>query len=616
MSRRHHHEHHRRQFHGLGLYQDGNNAQAQAEQQDVKRQVATLVSVVYKTATPTFDGPVGGYTTIIPSIQAPTVQSTSTLVHTLQSVNSITQQQQSSLAASTTIAQPSISAADSASIVAASLSSLLVSSPVNPVTTSSSIAALVSTPSSSSLLTSIQTTSLTLVSASPTLNTLSTSTDAVVSSASQASSSEPTIISNHELKGLTGGAKAGIAIGVILGLVAIIGLLAFCCLRRKKQQREAHERSEDEKNPFDDNAATLAPSHASTRPQVGLRPLTQYRPEMAAQVKYNNTLLSGKVLTTTSPQHAEKSPMDPPNPFEQVDASESTPTEDLSMPSRQEIPAPLRIRTPSPEAVVDAGLLTGASAKLAQRHNAPKPLNIKRVPSPIPAAPSPSGTEFSMTSTSQGSMVNTGPSNNVHRIQLDFKPSMEDELELRAGQLIRLLHEYDDGWVSVCFLRQESLLTNFQALCIRLDRSQQGVAPRSCLSTRPVKPRIKKSPLHPSSSEIRGPQHECPPPSKLGSSSMSQHGQGSESPTPAPRAKKSAATINSRGPQPEDNNELRDSQETKGLSRSVTMNHSVEATGLGVQGTEQESQLATSPISQPPSPPRTMQRKPVPGQTT
>jgi hypothetical protein len=25
---------------------------------------------------------------------------------------------------------------------------------------------------------------------------------------------------------------------------------------------------------------------------------------------------------------------------------------------------------------------------------------------------------------------------------------MDDELELRAGQLIRLLHEYDDGWVS------------------------------------------------------------------------------------------------------------------------------------------------------------------------
>jgi hypothetical protein len=26
---------------------------------------------------------------------------------------------------------------------------------------------------------------------------------------------------------------------------------------------------------------------------------------------------------------------------------------------------------------------------------------------------------------------------------------MDDELELRAGQLVRLLHEYDDGWVRI-----------------------------------------------------------------------------------------------------------------------------------------------------------------------
>jgi hypothetical protein len=37
---------------------------------------------------------------------------------------------------------------------------------------------------------------------------------------------------------------------------------------------------------------------------------------------------------------------------------------------------------------------------------------------------------------------------NVHRVQMDFTPSMEDELSLQAGNLVRLLHEYDDGWVS------------------------------------------------------------------------------------------------------------------------------------------------------------------------
>ncbi|KLU87032.1 hypothetical protein MAPG_06038 [Magnaporthiopsis poae ATCC 64411] len=65
------------------------------------------------------------------------------------------------------------------------------------------------------------------------------------------------------------------------------------------------------------------------------------------------------------------------------------------------------------------------------------------------------------------------PASAVHRVQLDFQPTMEDELELKAGELVRLLFEYDDGW----------------ALCIRLDRSKQGVVPRTCLSARPVKPR-------------------------------------------------------------------------------------------------------------------------------
>ena len=54
-----------------------------------------------------------------------------------------------------------------------------------------------------------------------------------------------------------------------------------------------------------------------------------------------------------------------------------------------------------------------------------------------------------MTSESATSITNGPGAMNVHRIQLDFKPSMDDELELRAGQLVRLLHEYDDGWVGL-----------------------------------------------------------------------------------------------------------------------------------------------------------------------
>lgn len=46
-----------------------------------------------------------------------------------------------------------------------------------------------------------------------------------------------------------------------------------------------------------------------------------------------------------------------------------------------------------------------------------------------------------------------------------------------------------DGYVTALFTDHTSANLLYQALCVRLDRSQQGVAPRTCLSARPVKPR-------------------------------------------------------------------------------------------------------------------------------
>jgi hypothetical protein len=81
---------------------------------------------------------------------------------------------------------------------------------------------------------------------------------------------------------------------------------------------------------------------------------------------------------------------------------------------------------------------------------------------PLLPATSPVVTEFSMSSDGAPTLTPTGtgaaiaaaggPANTtVHRVQLGFQPSMADELEIKAGQLIRLLQEYDDGWV--CSLR-------------------------------------------------------------------------------------------------------------------------------------------------------------------
>ena len=135
------------------------------------------------------------------------------------------------------------------------------------------------------------------------------------------------------------------------------------------------------------------------------------------------------------------------------------------------VPAPLRIRTPTPEALAIAGgAVAGAAgglaaARTAEPHNAPKPLNIMPKNPVSPAASSPAVSEFSQTSMTAGAVANGPPPSNVHRIQLDFKPSMDDELGLRAGQLVRLLHEYDDGWVSFPMLYPAFFQTSLLIHC-------------------------------------------------------------------------------------------------------------------------------------------------------
>lgn len=95
-----------------------------------------------------------------------------------------------------------------------------------------------------------------------------------------------------------------------------------------------------------------------------------------------------------------------------------------------------------------------------RQSNVPAPLDLTLPPKLHAVPPSPAGTEFSLqemepgqspiASTSAAAIAAAGgPANStVHRVQLDFKPTLDDEMGLQAGQLVRLLHEYDDGWVS------------------------------------------------------------------------------------------------------------------------------------------------------------------------
>ncbi|PKS07361.1 hypothetical protein jhhlp_005963 [Lomentospora prolificans] len=307
--------------------------------------------------------------------------------------------------------------------------------------------------------------------------------------------------SNASSGGASAGAKAGIAIGVIAGILLLAGLVFFF-VKRKKKQAERQSLEDDEKLHGAFSPANYTPTAAAavTAASVASSPVTygnlnekhvagaaagagafnRNQPQRQPQPQHQPTRSGGsgweRPMTSQS-----QNPSNPFGPHAELPGSQPP--------------------SPSSGAPIAAAAVAGAAAGAAAAHgvqrqtsrnHGPRALDLTIAPPPPLQAvpPSPAGTEYSMNSVTSGQQVPAstgaaaiaaagGPaSSTVHRVQLDFKPTLEDELDLKAGQLVRLLHEYDDGW----------------ALCIRLDRSRQGVVPRTCLSTRPVKPRAPGGP--------------------------------------------------------------------------------------------------------------------------
>lgn len=201
-----------------------------------------------------------------------------------------------------------------------------------------------------------------------------------------------------EQTGMTGGAKAGLAVGILFGLALVFGLIFFCW-RRKKSQRELEEHNEKSAaapvpvNRFSADSEKLrrtSTQTSATAPRLSLRPVTQFLPNLTG---------SGNGQAASQ------------NPF-----GDAAVVSDKAAAGHDRANS---VNSDSNASVDSAG--TAAAPGSAQVATA----------AAVPVTP-------------------RGP-NNVHRVQLEFKPSMEDELELKSGQLVRMLHEYDDGWVSLIF---------------------------------------------------------------------------------------------------------------------------------------------------------------------
>ena len=290
-------------------------------------------------------------------------------------------------------------------------------------------------------------------------------------------------------RGMSEGAKAGLALGILIAIAAVLALVLLFYHKKKKNMQ--HQELDDEKGSINNGvAASIRTARTiSTAPRLSLRPVTQFSPNLADNRKSAGNTLEmvaapaanshsdsrGFLTPAAQPSSAWERPgaannaNDPANPF----GNHAEPVEPASAPTTPEpTPAPatntaaeseLSPLSGNPvvaEAPPVAAAIVSPLASPVVRKDVPEPLSLKpdmsvpmAMPSPawtddIPASPGPAPTGPPPIAATGG--VAAGPApvpNNVHRVQLDFKPSMNDELELRAGELVRMLHEYDDGWV-------------------------------------------------------------------------------------------------------------------------------------------------------------------------
>ncbi|KAJ5753138.1 hypothetical protein N7520_010055 [Penicillium odoratum] len=336
-------------------------------------------------------------------------------------------------------------------------------------------------------------------------------TDSASSSNAAASASSTAISSGSA--GMSSGAKAGVAIGVLLGVGLIAALIFF--IFRKKRRSQA-----DEPPPMDEkifSAQDLAPFPVpkpmapSKAPQLNVRPVTQFAPDLSNSASFATAStvaagtwgaaaaprnLTGDVPSPTPPKSAgsgsSQNPFkDPVNPFNTGSAPSSD--QSLTPTSSPDSTGPAFATPAAGAAAVGAIGAAAFASHESDKENFTRPRSMESDVRP-PSSPSPVSVDDGESISSAAMIAGGVPGGagpgplNVYRVQLDFIPSAEDELSLLAGNLVRMLHEYDDGW----------------ALCVRLDRSQQGVVPRSHLSARPVKPRPRPPPGAPGPG-FRGP---------------------------------------------------------------------------------------------------------------
>ena len=459
------------------------------------------VVIVYQTMDADFDGPVGGYRTGDPETTdaetathknvgvGPAVGATATATKEKTTETKATDEATTTSKEEATITEET---------EAHTTQTAAQSTENTKAETTEKTAKQASTTESQSTATSFVTSASPTAETSQDVNDLLAATSTGSATDSAASASSTAIGSSTTSAGMSGGAKAGVAIGVILG-VGVIAALIFFIIRKKKRSQDGYQQENEkafggEGLPEGGLAASLPPppkpQTPSTPPVLNVRPVTQFAPDLsggggnnpatagAASVAAGSAAIASRNLTgdsppPTPPKSAGSSPNpfnDPVNPFGTADTPVSAHAPSVSESSNGPSGSTMAAAAVGTAA---AGAVAGAAVSHESNEETARPGTAgSRAHSPTvspQSSTSPVNGAFSAAAAGPtvelaGAAAGAAGPNNVHRVQLDFNPSMEDELGLRSGSLVRLLHEYDDGWVSTSLFPGESMIQKIKLL--------------------------------------------------------------------------------------------------------------------------------------------------------
>ncbi|OBT49967.1 hypothetical protein VE04_09887, partial [Pseudogymnoascus sp. 24MN13] len=273
----------------------------------------------------------------------------------------------------------------------------------------------------------------------------------------------PTAIADYSPAiGMPVGAKAGLAIGIIVVIAAILSLIFFCFRQRKKA--EQRERLGDEKFT---NPTMAGLKRLSTAPRLDVRPTTAFfMPNRASQMQNPNAANGNGIQMTSQNRGMEQNRANPfGNHAESIDpvnaagpsvvngvsaagvvVAGATPVRSTSRGAQNKYNGNKSAQSPFSDAARTDG--NRAMNTSQQMHN------TGVMPQPLAGVIEESGrgrvspTSAAAAVVRPGAVTTSGAASNtnLYRVHLDFTPSMPDELRVRAGEIVKLLKEFDDGW--------------------------------------------------------------------------------------------------------------------------------------------------------------------------